>query len=95
MNIFFNLLQLVGGIILAFGYIPQIVKTFRTKSVKDLSTTYYIGIVIGVALMELYAIYNLIHGIAIMFFITNTISLVMCVTMLILTITYREKKEGK
>ncbi len=90
--IFFNALQFIGGIILSFGYIPQIIKTFKTKKVEDLSLVYYFNIFIGVGLMEAYSIYNLIHGIAVMFFITNTIALACCTSMLVLTFIYSRPK---
>ena len=91
MAVFFNLLQLIGGIILSVGYLPQIAKTIKTKSVKDLSTAYYFNIFIGVGLMEAYAIFSAIQGVALMFLVTNTIAWVLCGTMLVLTLRYREK----
>jgi len=33
----FDLIQLVGGLILAFGYIPQIEQLLCTKSSKDIN----------------------------------------------------------
>lgn len=92
LDMIFNLLQLIGGIILSVGYIPQIYKTFKTKKVEDLSLAYYFNIFIGVALMEAYAIYNATKGVAIMFLITNTIALACCTSMLILTFLYSRPK---
>lgn len=92
LEIFFNILQLIGGIILSIGYAPQIWKTFRTKKVDDLSLPYYVNVFIGVALMEAYSIYNILHGVASMFFITNTIALVCCTTMMVLTYLYSRPK---
>lgn len=91
LGVFFNLLQLIGGIILSVGYIPQIAKTIKTKSVEDLSSAYYFNIFIGVGCMEAYAIYNAIHGIALMFLITNTIAWCLGGTMLMLTLKYRKR----
>lgn len=99
LSVFFNLLQLAGGIILSLGYIPQIIKTFTTKSVDDLSLRYYVLVFIGVLMMELYSIFNVISGVAemFMFFVTNTISLACCGTMMVLTFKYgrKNKKEQK
>jgi len=39
--------------------------------------------------MEIYAVYNLIQGVAIMFFVTNTISFILAVTMLLLYVKYK------
>lgn len=91
LGIIFNLLQLIGGIILSIGYIPQIYKTIKTKSVEDLSSAYYINVCLGILLMELYAIYNAVMGVAYMFLITNSISLILSGTMLVLTLCYRKK----
>ena len=92
MSILFSALQLIGGIILSIGYIPQIAKTIKTKSAEDFSALYFSSLVLGIFLMELYAIYNAIHGVAYMFLITNTISLVLTSIMLVLTIYYQKKK---
>lgn len=91
LGVFVNLLQLIGGIILSVGYIPQIRKTIRTKSVEDLSSAYYKTMFIGVGLMEVYAIYNVLSGVALMFLVTNTIAWCLCGTMMILTIKYRKR----
>lgn len=91
LGVFFNLLQLIGGIILSVGYIPQIAKTVRTKSVEDLSSAYYFNIFIGVGLMEAYAIYSALNGVAYMFLVTNTIAWVLGGTMLFLTLKYRKR----
>ncbi|MFB5678186.1 PQ-loop domain-containing transporter [Paenibacillus terreus] len=34
---FFAVLQLIGGVILSFGWLPQIVQMIRTRSVKGLN----------------------------------------------------------
>lgn len=89
--VFFNILQFIGGIILSIGYIPQIAKTIKTKSVEDLSPSYYINVFVGIVCMEAYAIYSACHGVAYMFLITNSISCILSGTMLFLTLRYRKK----
>lgn len=89
MEIVVNLLQFTGGIILAIGYIPQIIKIIKTKSVKDLSGMYLALMVIGIAFMELYGVYYIKR--ATMFFVTNTISFTVSTIMLLLYLKYREK----
>lgn len=91
MNFLFNAMQFIGGIILSIGYLPQILKTIKTKSVGDISLPYYVNVMIGVGLMEAYAIYNALQGVAIMFLITNTIALSCCSTMAFLTWKYGKK----
>ena len=89
MNYIMNLLQLIGGIILSIGYIPQIKQILKTKSVSDFNITYLSSLTIGVGLMEIYAIYNLTQGIAIMFFVTNTIAFLLAAIMLVLYKKYK------
>lgn len=91
LGVLFNLLQLIGGIILSIGYIPQIKKTITTKSVADLSSAYYVNIFVGVGCMEAYAIYSALQGVAYMFLVTNTIAWLLGGTMLFLTFKYRKK----
>jgi MtN3 and saliva related transmembrane protein len=87
-----GLLQLIGGIILAVGYIPQITKTLRTKHVEDFNPMYYRLVFLGIVLMEIYAIDLIVEAHAgYMFFITNTISTILSGTMFYLTEKYRSK----
>ena len=88
MKILMNILQLVGGIILSIGYIPQIRQVLKTKEVKDFNKTYLTAIVVGVGCMEVYATYSLIQGVAIMFFATNTVAFVLAIAMLVLYLLY-------
>ncbi|UTV34907.1 PQ-loop domain-containing transporter [Bacillus altitudinis] len=75
---FFNMLQLIGGLILAVGYIPQIIKIIKTKSVRDFSRIYIGGIFIGIVFMEAYAVYMFfVQGTAGAFFATNTVSFIL------------------
>lgn len=90
MNIF-DILQLIGGAILAVGYIPQIIKLIRTKSAKDFSITAYSLVLFGVALMELYGAYYFTQGESVMFFVTNTLSLVIMAIVFVLIAFYSIK----
>lgn len=62
-----SVLQLIGGAILALGYIPQIIQIIRTKSVSDLSLRSYLLMVVGISLMEAYAISLAISGVGLAF----------------------------
>ncbi|MEW4131948.1 PQ-loop repeat-containing protein [Bacillus thuringiensis] len=74
----FNLLQFIGGIILSVGYIPQIYKILKTKSVRDFSRIYVGGIFTGIIFMEAYAVYMyFVMHTAGAFFITNTVALIL------------------
>ncbi|MCM0648874.1 PQ-loop domain-containing transporter [Clostridium swellfunianum] len=88
----FDFLQLIGGIILAFGQIPQIVQIIRTKSAKDINLKTYIMMFTGILLMETYAINLVSHGSGGAFLITNTLSLFAAGVMIILILKYGKKK---
>ena len=51
-----NYMQVVGGLMISAGYIPQIIKTNRIKKVDNFSPTYYLLIWVGVAMCFLYGI---------------------------------------
>lgn len=80
----FEVLQLVGGLILAFGSIPQIEQTVRTKSAKDLNFSTLVSLIVGMAMMQVYAI----HENVLMFAITNGISLILQIVLFTLKIFY-------
>lgn len=87
----FDFLQLLGGIIMSFGQIPQIVQIIKTKSAKDLNLKTYSMMFIGISLMETYAINLVINGAGGAFLITNTFSLIASAIMIILIIKYGKK----
>jgi len=93
---FFSMLQLIGGVILSIGYIPQIIKMIKTRSVDDFSKIYLGSIFFGIVLMEMYAVYMyLVLGIPEMqsFFITNTASTILSGTEFCLLMAYSTKKQ--
>ena len=83
----YDILQLIGGMILSVGSIPQIEQIIRTKSVKDINLTSIITLIIGMTLMQIYAV----HAGLTMFIITNTISLLLAIVKLSLKIYYSKK----
>lgn len=91
----FAMLQLIGGIILSIGYIPQLIKIFKTRSVSDFSKLYLGAIFFGICLMELYAVYFFIglHVQAMMmFFITNTLSTILSGIEFFAVLVFSKKK---
>lgn len=91
MTLFFDILQLVSGIILAFGYVPQIIQIVRTKSVKDLNLRAFLLISAGIFLSELYAInLTFVQKAGGMFLVTNTMALLMPSAVCLLIIKYRK-----
>jgi len=89
-----NLFQLFGGLILTFGYIPQIAKIMKTHSVKDFSRFYLGSIFTGIVFMEIYALYMYfaMHT-AGMFLTTNSICLVLASMEFFLVLYYYNKQK--
>ena len=85
----YDVLQLIGGMILSVGAIPQIEQIIRTKSVKDINITSIITLIIGMILMQIYAV----HAELTMFIITNTISLFLAIVKLSLKIYFTKRGE--
>lgn len=92
MSNFFGLFQLVGGVILSIGYIPQIVQIARTKTTKGLNAKSFGMVFTGIALYEVYAIALAAEGSGQMYLMTNTVSLLLVGTLYGL-IKIFEKKE--
>jgi len=93
MNVY-DLFQLLGGIILTFSYPSQIIKIIKTKSVEDLSLQYFIGITLGVAMMEVNAVHLVLNGSALSYLITNTAALIMPIIVIGLILKYKNKEGG-
>ncbi|WMT42774.1 PQ-loop domain-containing transporter [Paenibacillus sp. D2_2] len=87
----FSILQLIGGGILAIGWIPQIMQIMKTKSVKDLSLKSYLFMLLGIGLMEIYAIDLVANGSGIAFLMTNSLSLLVLLFVIMLVLRYRDK----
>lgn len=92
MNVF-DALQLCGGLILAVGYIPQILQIIRTKSCADLNLKTYVAMSIGIGLMEIYAVHLAMNGTGQMFLATNSISLGLVLLICTLIVAIRRRKK--
>lgn len=86
----FNGLQYLGGLILAFGYLPQALQIIRTRSVTDLSLLTFTQVALGMALMEAYAFYLVFRkGEGKAFLVTNTVCLCMSVLIAVLILIFQ------
>jgi MtN3 and saliva related transmembrane protein len=56
-SLIFEILGTAGSLILCASAIPQIVKTYRTKSSGDLSIMYLAILMLGLMLLMVYSIY--------------------------------------
>ena len=87
----FNILQFIGGLILSFGYIPQIIQIIKTKSVEDLNFKSSLFIFIGILFMEIYAVNLVINKVGYMFLVTNSMSLFLSGLVCIMIMKFRNK----
>lgn len=92
--VFFSVIQVIGGIVLVSGYPAQIIKVIKTKSAKDFSIIWLGSVFCGISLMESYAAYCLSRGVAIAFFITNSLILISIGTLFTLVLYY-QRSSGK
>jgi len=93
MNNIFGIFQLIGGIIMSVGYIPQIRQIIRTKSSEGLNMKTFAMIFAGILLYEIYAISLVLkNGSGHMYLITNTISMILSGTMCVLITVFKPRK---
>lgn len=93
MSNLFGVFQLVGGIIMSVGYIPQIAQILRTKSSEGLNFKSFGMIFAGILLYEIYAISLVVlDGSGHMYLITNSISMMLSGTMCLLIKVFEKRK---
>lgn len=93
MSNLFGVFQLVGGIIMSVGYIPQIAQILRTKSSEGLNFKSFGMIFAGILLYEIYAISLVVlDGSGHMYLITNSISMMLSGTMCLLIKAFEKRK---
>lgn len=83
-----NLITIVGllaGFLTTGSFLPQIIKTIRTKDTRNISLTMYVIYVIGVILWLAYG--YVINDIVLL--ITNSFSLVFGIVLLIMKLKYK------
>lgn len=82
---FWNGIGIGAAVLTMFGFLPQVIKIFHTKSASDVSLLTLIQFFLGIFLWILYGIHlkNLIMIVA------NVVTLVCIITVLILYFRYR------
>ena len=81
-----TLLGLIAGTLTTFAFVPQVVKTWRTKSAEDLSVGTMSMICTGVFLWLLYGL--LVGDVPII--AANAVTLVLVMTTFVLILIYRK-----
>ncbi len=56
-SILFELLGITGSLIVCGSVIPQIIRTYRTKSAHDLSIAYLASLMTGMLMLMVYSVY--------------------------------------
>lgn len=93
MSNFYGSFQLIGGIIMSVGYIPQIAQILRTKSSDGLNLKSFGMIFAGILLYEIYAIALVVlESSGHMYLITNSVSTLLSGLMCLLIIFFRKKR---
>lgn len=82
---FINLLGLVAGSLTTIAFLPQLIKTWKSKSAKDVSLVMMITFCLGVFL---WIVYGLAIG-AMPIVVANVVTLALALLILILKIRYR------
>lgn len=82
----FTIIGLAAGFCTTAAFLPQAVKTWRSKSAKDLSLGMYLIFCTGVALWLTYGI--LISDLPII--ITNVVTLILALSILYFKLTFKE-----
>lgn len=91
---FYDVLQLLGGAVLAVGQIPQIIQIIKTRSARDLNLRTYGLTAAGISMMEVYAVNLVLHGSGGAFLITNTAALIAAILTLLLILKYGRRRRG-
>jgi MtN3 and saliva related transmembrane protein len=82
---FTTVLGLVAGVLTTIAYLPQLIKTWKSKSADDLSWTMLIVLCIGISLWLVYGVS--VHDLPII--AANIVTFVFAGIILILKIRYR------
>lgn len=56
-KIVFEFLGITGSLIICGSVIPQVIRTYRTKSARDLSIAYLVTLMTGIIMLTLYSVY--------------------------------------
>ena len=54
----FESIGLLGSLLICISGVPQVIKTFRTKSAGDLSMVYLAILLVGMTLMQVYSMHT-------------------------------------
>jgi MtN3 and saliva related transmembrane protein len=84
-----TIIGLIAGVLTTLCWVPQVVRSWRTKSTRDFSWTYLIVLSTGVALWIVYGITR--SDIAV--FLTNTVTL--CLLLFVIGMKLGEERKAR
>ena len=85
---FITTLGLVAGTLTTIAYLPQLIKTWQSKSAQDLSWSMLITLCVGIILWLVYGAY--VHDLPLI--AANIVTLIFSSIILVLKIRYRTKE---
>ncbi|RAJ13715.1 MtN3 and saliva related transmembrane protein [Arenibacter echinorum] len=80
-----EIMGLVAAVLTTYSIVPQVHKTWRNKSTKDISLTMYLAMFLGVVLWLIYGIY---HD-SVPMILANFITAVLLFIMIVLKLKYK------
>lgn len=83
-------LGLVAGCMTTCSFIPQVVRTYRTRSVGDISLNMYLLLCAGIGMWIVYGV--LINSIAVM--AANVVSLLLTGAILVMKVRFERSAQG-
>ena len=79
----FEIVGFLAGFLVAIALAPQLIKTWRTKSAKDISIIWTLILMVGLLLWIIYAIVNVIVPLAVFGFIEFSMAVTLFIFKLI------------
>lgn len=86
-----EIVGLVAGACTTFSFLPQVIHTWRTKSVEDISLRMYMLLTFGVILWLVYGLY--LESLSLI--LTNSITLILAASILVMKIVYGRNPSEK
>jgi MtN3 and saliva related transmembrane protein len=86
---FTTVLGLVAGALTTIAYLPQLIKTWKSKSAEDLSWSMLITLCVGIILWLIYGTY--VHDLPVI--LANVVTLVLSSIILVLKLRYSRLKK--
>jgi uncharacterized protein with PQ loop repeat len=87
----YNIAPTLATILISITYIPQIVKTYKTKSVEDLSFWFWVILNMFLFCMWTNSLFSLIDSGNVGYFITETINWALAIVVFMQILKYRKK----